>query len=202
MDERALALLRHHGWVPGQVLGTGTEGTVVELSAGAVAKIWHDRSPAGLESLVKFGSAMELSPIPFRCSQAIEILADGEVTITIEQRVHGEQLRPDGVPDAPVVTDAEVRLMGDALAGLSTADSGGLSALPILPGEQQFPRARDFGASLAGLAERRFLAHPHQLRRSIDDVDELVGAVLAALRVLPEPDRPGLIHGDLSERTD
>ena len=197
MDERAIALLRAHGWRPGEILGSGMDGTVVDLSADEVAKVWHDRRSADLEPLLRFGSALEQSPIPFRCSRTIEILGEDGLTITIEQKVTGRPLRIDALPNAPVVTDEEIRLMGNALAGLSQVGTGDLSALPILPTEQPFSHTRSFGASLADLAERRFAEGPGFLRQEIGDIDEIVAALLRGLRDLPDLESKCLIHGDL-----
>lgn len=197
MDERAIALLRKHGWNPGDVLGAGIEGTIIDLSADEVAKVWHGRTPADLEPFLRFGSALEHSPIPFRCSRTIEVVDEDGLTITIEQKVHGRPLRPDAMPDAPLVTDAEIQIMGDALAGLSQAGTEDLNALPILPTERPRSLTSSFGNSLADLAQRRFEARPELLRREIGDVDELIAALLRRLRDLPDPEPICLIHGDL-----
>lgn len=173
------------------------EGTVVDLSADEVAKIWHDRDAVESEPLLRFGAAVERSPIPFRCSRTLEILDEDNLTMTIERKVSGSPLRLDAVPDAPLATADEARLMGDALAGLSTARAGDLDALPILPGEAPFSRARSFGGSLADLAQRRFLSRPDLLRKEIRGVDELIAALLGRLRTLPDSASPSLIHGDL-----
>lgn len=197
MDERAIALLRKHGWNPGDVLGAGMEGTVIDLSADTVAKVWHRRNPMDLKPLLRFGSAVERSPIPFRCSRAIDIVEDAGLAVTIEQKVTGRPLRLDALSDAPLVDDEEVRLMGDALAGLSQATTGDLSALPILPTEEPFSHTSSFGASLADLAERRFAGRPELLRQEIGDIDEILAALLCRLRDLPDPESKCLIHGDL-----
>lgn len=197
MDERAIVLLHEHGWTPGSILGAGMEGTVIDLSADEVAKVWHDRNPADLESSLRFGSALELSPIPFRCSRVLEILHDAGLTVTIEQKVHGRPVRTDDMPKPPLVTGEEARLMGDALVGLSQAHTGELNALPILPSEPPFSRTSSFGSSLADLAERRFTAHPELLRQKIGDIDELIVDLLRRLRGLPDPASTNLIHGDL-----
>lgn len=173
------------------------EGTVVELSRDEVAKVWHDRKPADLQTLLRFGSALEQSPIPFRCSRVIAIVEDDDLAVTIEQRVPGRSLRPDALPNAPLVTDDEVRLMCDALAGLSQATAVDLNALPILPAEEPFSRTRSFAVSLAGLAERRFAGRPELLREEIGDIDELVTELLCRLRDLPDGVSTCLIHGDL-----
>ena len=197
MDQRASALLRQHGWIPGDILGEGMEGTVIDLSADVVAKVWHGRNPAELQPLLRFGSALEHSPIPFRCSRVIAIAEDDDLAVTIEQKVPGRPLRPDALPNAPLVADEEIQLMGDALAGLSQATAGDLNALPILPTEKPFSHTSSFGASLADLAARRFAGRPELLRQEIVDIDALVTELLGRLRDLPDTDSKCLIHGDL-----
>lgn len=147
MEERAIALLRKHGWDPGDTLGAGMESDCC--------------------------------------------------TVTVEQKVTGRPLRPDALPDAPLVTHEQARLMGDALAGLSRAHAADLSALPVLPTEEPLTRSSGFGPSLADLVERRYTARPELLREEIDDIDELATALVRRLRDLPDSDSPGLIHGDL-----
>jgi hypothetical protein len=173
------------------------EGTVVDLSADEVAKIWHGRAREDVHTLLRFGLALDRAALPFATSGALELLDDDDLIITIERKVHGLPLRPDRIPVPPAVSADEVRLLGDVLEGLATAvNSPGLSALPILPGDQPFEQSDSFPGSLAGLVERRFHAAPRALRREVDDVDSLVAAVAAALRALPRAD-PVLIHGDL-----
>lgn len=139
----------------------GMEGEVVDLSDDAVAKIWHHRSSADLELLQRFGTVLGDSPIPFRCSHVLEILDGAEHAITIERKVHGTPLRLDDRPDPSPASAEEVRLMGDALAGVGRARSDGLDVLPILPGEQPFTGDRSFGESLAELVQRPEGAHPY-----------------------------------------
>lgn len=179
------------------MLGAGMEGEVVDLSEGAVAKIWHHRSPGDLETLRLFGTALGGSAIPFQCSRVIEILGDGERAITIERKVSGTPLRLDAQPDPPLATADEIRLMGDALAGIGRAHSTGLDALPILPGEQPFDIRRGFADSLADLVLKRFDARPEPLRGTIGTIDEAVVGIVRGLRDLPCPEPRSLIHGDL-----
>jgi aminoglycoside phosphotransferase (APT) family kinase protein len=197
MDEQALANLRSHGWTPGKTLGAGMEGTVIDLSSNEVAKVWHGRGRADLAQLLRFGAALGKAPLPFRVSRAIELLEGEGLPITIEQKVHGRPLRPDNQVDPPVASATEARLLGDALAGLALASHQDLAALPILPGEPPLETEGTFACRLADLAERRFGAHPELLRRKIDDIDELLGALLMRLRTLPEVHPASLVHGDL-----
>lgn len=190
-------LLREHGRNPGKILGAGMEGTVVDLPPHQVAKVWHDRLPTDLAPLLRFGTALGRASLPFQTSQPIELLERDGLTITIEEKMHGEPLRPDAAVDPPVASEEETRLMGDALAGLSTAAISGLGVLPVLPTEPPFNSERPFGTSLAELAERRFRHHPELLRREIDDIDELMAGLLRRLRELPTSDSISLVHGDL-----
>jgi hypothetical protein len=197
MDEQTLTVLRGHGWTPGETLGTGMEGTVLALSSDEVAKVWHRRDRADLLGLVRFGTALGQTSVPFRTSRAIELLDGGGLPVTIEQRVHGRPVRLDNLVDPPIVSDTEARLMGDALAGLARGVEPGLDVLPILPGEPSFENDSSFAVNLADLAQRRFDAHSARLRHKIGDIDELVGTLLVRLRMLPTVSQASLIHGDL-----
>jgi len=197
MDERTLTTLRARGWTPGETLGAGMEGTVIALSSDEVAKVWHRRDRADLVGLVRFGAALGQASVPFRTSRAKELLEGEGPPVTIEQRVHGRPLRLDNLVDPPVVSDNEARLIGDALAGLSRGNEPGLVVLPILPGEPSFENDSSFALNLADLAQRRFTDHSALLRRRIGDIEQLVGALLVRLRMLPTVRPPSLIHGDL-----
>ena len=118
------------------------EGTVVDLSADAVAKVWHGRSRGDIQALARFGSALAAASLPFSAGHVIEVLEDDELIITVERKVCGHPLRPDGKPAPPLVGADEIRLMGDVLEGLSGAVvSSGLASLPILPGDRPFTLA-------------------------------------------------------------
>ena len=198
MDARVEGLLRRHGWAPGAVLGEGMEGTVVDVSDDEVAKVWHGRSPDDLRALARFGSALAGASLPFATACALDLLEDGDVVITIERKVRGRPLRPDRDPAPAVVSEDEIRLMGDVLEGLSrVVGSPGLAVLPVLPGEEPFGATKSFAESLADLVEGRFRRFPDLLRREVDDIDALVVAVSARLRGLPAAETVALIHGDL-----
>lgn len=199
VDERANGLLRRYGFEAGAVLGAGMEGTVVELSADRVAKIWHGRSRADLEPMVEFGAALGEASIPYATPRVLDLLADDGLIITIERRVHGRPLRPDRLAAPPVASADAARLMGDVLDGLSrSVRSSGLAALPILPGDRPFDwPAASFPASLAELVERRIQVAPGLLRREVEDLDDVVPAIAARLRGLPDSEPVALLHGDL-----
>ncbi|MCW2845594.1 MAG: putative aminoglycoside phosphotransferase [Nocardioides sp.] len=59
-------LLRDTGHRPGDVLGSGMEGTVVDLGGDLVAKIWHRRQAGELETLRTFYDAVAGRPSPTR----------------------------------------------------------------------------------------------------------------------------------------
>lgn len=173
------------------------EGTVVNLSADAVAKVWHGRSRDDIQALASFGSAVTTASLPFSVGYVMDVLEDAELTITIERKIHGQPMRPEGVPAPPVVDAEKIRLLGDVLEGFSSSVlSPGLASLPILPGDHPFTWAGSFIESLADLVERRFQAVPHLLQRDLDDGDATVAAVTERLRGL-KPTAQGLIHGDL-----
>ena len=198
MNERASRLLRRHGWKLGAVVGSGMEGTVVDLSSDEVAKIWHGRSREDLHALATFGLALEEASLPFETPQVLELLEDDGLVVTIERKVRGQPLasRPDPTP--PQADARTMDLLGDVLEGLSQIGvSPGLAALPILPGDRPFDWRRPFPESLADLVERRFQRSPDLLRRVVGDVDHLVAGVAAGLRALPQSRPSALLHGDL-----
>lgn len=197
MDERILTLLRERGFTPGETLGVGMEGTVIDLSSEEVAKVWHGRKTSDLEGIVRFGAALARSTVPFRTSRALELLEGDGPPITIEQKVFGSPLRLDNLVDPPIASDEEARLVGDALSGLAHATDPELAVLPILPGEPAFQNDSSFTSNLADLAERRFNTHPALLRVRIGDIDRLVVALLNRLRMLPTLRPACLVHGDL-----
>lgn len=198
VDARAIRLLRSQGWQPGALLGSGAEGTVLDLSPNEVAKVWHGRTRTDLDALQRFGSALTAARLPFATPEILQLLEDDEILISIERKMHGQPLaeRPHV---APTRVDAEaIRLLGDTLEALSrVAMAPGLDALPILPGERQFDRHHRFSAALADLVERRFHPTAELLRHEVKHVDKLVDAVVARLRALPPTPRAGLLHGDL-----
>jgi hypothetical protein len=157
VDERAIKLLRGRGWAPGAVLGAGMEGTVVDLSAEQVAKVWHGRKREDLAVLVEFGAALSKALLPFATPRVVDLLEDDDLVITIERKVQGESLRPDRTTP-PAVASADVALLlGDVLDGLSHAVvSPGLAVLPILPGDHSFEGSASFPSSLAGLVDAGF----------------------------------------------
>jgi hypothetical protein len=197
VDERSTELLRRHGWEPGEVLGSGMEGTVVDVAEEFVAKIWHGRTRHDVIAGLEFSAALGTASMPFATPQVVDLLDDDRLLITIERKVHGKPLRPDRVAAPPAATPDAARLLGEVLDGLANAVlSPGLATLPILPGEQPFVWPGAFAASLAHLVERRFRAFPDLLRREIDGIDAFVKAVHDRLRMLSD-DRVGLVHGDL-----
>jgi aminoglycoside phosphotransferase (APT) family kinase protein len=196
MDERALTALRRRGFVPGEVLGAGMEGTVVELSGGLVAKAWHSRTRKALGGLLEFGLALGAAPIPFAVSGAVELLEHDGAFVTIERRVEGVPLRLAAQQDPPPATEEEAQLMGDVLEGLSLATDLRLGTLPVLPEEPPFDPAEPFSVSLAALVQRRYAATAQLLRSAVPGADALVAVLAAELRALPET-VASLVHGDL-----
>lgn len=197
MDEGALATLRRHGYSPADILGVGMEGTVIDLSGGTVAKVWHSRSRNDLDALLEFGLALDAAPIPFATAGALELLDDDGSLITIERKVDGLPLRSAAQQDPPVAGIREARIMGDVLAGLSGASDPRLGSLPVLPGEPAIGSGVGFGPALARLVERRFTVTKSRLREHVPDIDLLAELLVSELRALPIPARASLIHGDL-----
>ncbi|NHB83644.1 phosphotransferase [Tessaracoccus sp. HDW20] len=185
------------GLHPGDVLGAGMEGTVVDLGDALVAKVWHGRSREDLTALLTFGLGLGAAPIPFATAGAVELLdLDGRL-VTIERKVRGVRLSPGPRPAAEPAGAREARIIGDVLDGLKLATDPRLGVLPALPGEPPLETGATFGQALARLAERRFEASADSLRVCVRDIDRVMARLTGALSALPDGPTRSLIHGDL-----
>lgn len=201
MDQRAIDLLRRNGWDPGETVGSGAEGTVVALDQTTVAKLWHGRSVADLEQLQRFTAAVARLGLPFGTPEVIDTFTGDDQLVTVERRLTGRPLR-SRQDDPPPVTEADGMILGEVLAGFAAArvraeDSTDLAVLPVLPGQPAFDPDRPFRRSLADLVERRLAGSAALLRRTIDDVDDLVRSLTARLRAGDDEPPARLMHGDL-----
>jgi hypothetical protein len=198
VDERARQLLQRHGWRPGATLGAGAEGTVVDLSAQEVAKVWHGRSGDDISQLLRFSAALHDAALPFDTPRVLDLLEDDRLLITIEHKLHGHPLWRDGEPAPPPISADEARIIGDVLEGFSRAAiSDGLDALPILPGHRPFDPSVPFPESLADLVKHRFDGSRELLGREIGDIDDMVNGITGRLRGLTVERPAALLHGDL-----
>lgn len=191
-------LLREAGHRPGPVLGSGMEGTVVDLGGGLVAKLWHSRRSSELETLRTFLDAVGEAGLPFATPAIRGVLeADGRCA-TVEPLLRGRPLRVQGGADPAAASEAEVACVVEVLAALAEVPATpGLAALPVLAGESPFDADRQpFERSLADLVERRVETHAAPLSAALPDLDVVAGAVTDRLRTL-EPAEPRLLHGDL-----
>ena len=203
------APLRRAGLEPGDVLGSGMEGTVVAVPEDRVAKAWHARASSEVERLRSFYAAVDQassqqergrqSTGPALGFPLIErVLAVGGTSISVERRLPGTALRPVPRETPEPVTDDEVESILTVLASLAAQPVvAGLDVLPVLEGEPAFDSgAHPFEASLAGLVRRRAPTEAGPLARRLPELDRLLEATVAALGEL-SPSRPTLLHGDL-----
>lgn len=191
-------LLRRHGWMPGEVLGSGVEGTVLALSSEMVAKVWHGRSPQDIERLHQFTTAVARAELPFGTPRIVDVLRDENVLITVERRLPGEPMRPGFEPEPPAASEAEAACLTRVLGALAGAETHrDMAVLPVLPGEPAFDDARPFAHSLADLVEQQVARAPGPLSREFGDLDALVAATASSLRSLPSTGPHRLVHGDL-----
>lgn len=198
ISDAAGDLLRRHGWMPGEVLGSGVEGTVLALSSETVAKVWHGRSSKDIERLHQFTTAVAGAELPFGTPRVVDVLRDEHALVTVERRLCGEPMRPGFEPEPSAATEAEAACLTAVLAALAGAETHpDMAVLPVLPGEPAFDHARPFAHSLADLVENLVARTPGPLSREFDDLDVLVAATASSLRSLPATGRHRLLHGDL-----
>lgn len=191
------ALLLEEGLRVRSVLGSGMEGTVLELEQDRVAKVWHSRTADELETLRSFYEAVSRAEPSVRTPQIDRVLElDGQCA-TVEPRLHGRPLRSTMGADAYHLRSADIDCVLEVLSALrSIAPTDGMSVLPILPGEPAFDPRRTFEASLAELVERRTTTSRDPLAAHVPDLGAVVAAVTSSLH-RQEPATACLVHGDL-----
>jgi aminoglycoside phosphotransferase (APT) family kinase protein len=191
-------LLRAAGHRPGAVLGSGMEGTVIDLGGNLVVKVWHRRPAAGLETLRAFYDTVAGAGLPFATPVILEVLElDGQCA-SVEPLLRGRPLWLPTGADSPIPGDRELGAVVDVLAALAAVPGApGLAALPVLEGEAAFdPDRQPFERSLADLVERRVETFRAPLTAALPDLEAVTGALVDRLREL-EPAEPRLLHGDL-----
>lgn len=176
------------GYSPGEVLGSGMEGTVIALGSDLVAKVWHRRSAAELSTLQRFYTAVGAAGLPYAVPSIHSIVDVDGKWATIEARLPGVPLTHDPTPAA---VSAVVSVLASLAAVEPTPEMG---ILPILEGETPF-NTEPFARSLARLVERRVKRFRAPLAAALPDLDHLAESCIAHLEALPEP-KPALVHGD------
>ena len=194
-----LDVLRRAGIEHRQVLGSGMEGTVVDLGGGTVAKVWSGRSVADLTVLREFHDAVfQRRPGPSAVAMPrILDLRDVEGTpVTIEERLSGEPVwQADGT--SPRLTATHIDSMIEALAALAEIPGDpAFRTLRMLPDEPPFDPEAPFETELAALVTRRAVRFAAQLRVALPDVDVLLAQTVEGLNGIV-PATPTLVHGDL-----
>lgn len=191
-------LLRRSGYRPDAVLGSGMEGTVVDLGDHLVAKIWHRRPATELEGLKTFYDAVARANPALATPRIHQVLPlDGHVA-TIETLLDGKPLWVATSAGSPVLDDAAVAAVTDVLAALAAVEpTPEMGVLPVLEGEEPFDaRAMPFARSLARLVERRVQQFHGPLSARLPDVDAVAAACVDRLERL-DAERACLVHGDL-----
>lgn len=180
---------RELGYRPGEVLGSGMEGTVIALGPDLVAKVWHRRSAAELSTLQRFYTAVSSAGLPFATPSIHSVVAVDDRWATIEVRLPGVPLTHDPTP-------AAVSAVTTVLAALAAVEpTPEMGILPILEGETPF-ETTPFAWSLARLVERRVKRFHTPLAAVLPNLDRLTESCISRLEALPEP-KPALVHGDL-----
>ena len=195
-------VLRRSGHRPGPVLGSGMEGTVVDLGGDLVAKIWHRRTAGEAEALRAFydalADALAAANAPFATPRILQVLClEGQVA-TVEPRLSGRPLWTPGEGGSPALDDEDVACVADVLAALAAVDpTADMAVLPVLDGEPPFAaHAVPFTQSLAALVERRVERSRGPMSARLPELDDVAAAVVGGLNGLaPGPSR--LLHGDL-----
>ena len=154
---RWTAFLHEQGYRVGEVLGSGMEGTVLDLGDERVVKIWTTRSTEDLATLRRFYDAVAAGASAVRTPVIHQVLGlDGQAA-SVETRLAGRPLRIS-------MTDDEarggrhrgrLRARGPRRAPSAAAAPTRWPCCAVLPDEPAFGREVSFEQSLADLVQRR-----------------------------------------------
>ena len=72
---------------PVEVLGAGTEGVVVALGDGRLAKVWYERSVTEVERLQAFGAALAAAGLPFATPEIDRVLRLDGLVASVQPRL-------------------------------------------------------------------------------------------------------------------
>lgn len=194
-----LDVLRRAGIGHQKVLGSGIEGTAVDLGDGTVAKVWSGRGIADLAVLRDFYDAV-YQRRPDNSTVAMPRILDlrdvDGTPVTIEEQLSGEPVwRADGT--SPELTPTQIDSMIEGLSAVAEIPGDpAFRALSMLPGEPPFAPNAPFEIELASLVTRRVERFATPLRVALPDVDAVLGNTIEALHGLDHA-VPTLMHGDL-----
>jgi aminoglycoside phosphotransferase (APT) family kinase protein len=86
-------ILQQYGVPPDALLGAGMEARAYAYGANKVLKIYHGTtSLAHLATLQRFYDSLDRSRVPYALPRIHSIAQEGDVLVTIEQRLHGTPL--------------------------------------------------------------------------------------------------------------
>lgn len=190
--------LRQLGYKPDAVLGSGMEGTVVDLGGDLIAKLWHRRKANELETLKTFYEAVAGAGATVSTPRIHRVIDLEGHCATVENRLSGRPLWTATNSGSPTLADEEIACVTDVLAALAAIEvSGEMGVLPILEGEAAFQtQAVSFERSLAALVERRVEGSRGPLSARLPELEVVAAAVIDRLIGL-EPNKVCLVHGDL-----
>jgi aminoglycoside phosphotransferase (APT) family kinase protein len=196
-EVEARRVLQLVGLPTNRILGSGVEGTVVDLGDGTVAKVWFGRTRTELERLRAFYDAVHPArPAAVAMPRILELREVENKIVTVEDRLPGH---PVWVADgtSPDLDTHHIDAMTEALAALADVAGGpALRVLPILPDESPLDPVAPFEQELARLVTRRVARFYTALRAAVPDLDDVLAATVGALEALPAA-TPTLVRGDL-----
>ncbi|MCB0906531.1 MAG: hypothetical protein KDB63_05370, partial [Nocardioidaceae bacterium] len=167
-------MLRRAGLRHREVLGSGMEGTVVDLGDGTVAKVWSGRNMADLLRLREFHDAVHArrpSTATVAMPRILDLRDVDGTPVTIELHLAGEPLwRADGT--SPQLAPGLIDPVLEALAALAEIPGDpAFRTLAMLPDEPPFEPGAPFETELAALVVRRVERFATPLRAALPAID-------------------------------
>jgi aminoglycoside phosphotransferase (APT) family kinase protein len=196
--EEWLEYFSRRGYREVKELAAGVEGTVYDLGAEQVAKVWRQRRAAELVLMQAFYADVARAGLPFGTPEIHSVEQVGPTVVTFERKLPGQPLQHQLGSEDRQANPLAVRCLIEALRALASVPaSASMRRLPVLDEDQAFwTGAPDFPAALAGLLRRRTARFGAVIRRELPDFEVRGARVLERLAAV-ERVQDTVVHGDL-----
>lgn len=140
------------------LLGQGMEGSVFEMDAGRVLKVWHSKSEADVKALRNFYKSLVVDSDPISTPLIYEVLRERQygLTLSIEKRVSGTPLKQKidiSSAESVFAGFGVVERVLSRLARTNSNEEGG--TIPVMGARNPWLSTTDWGPCLATLCNSR-----------------------------------------------
>lgn len=177
-------------------IASGMEGHVFDVGNGQVAKVWHAKGHEEITRLQVFYDVLADLGLPFDTPLIVEVHSAAESVVSIERALHGRPMSDLVTGENPLPPRFMMDAVGFVLDGLRNRPvRNARSSLPILGMAPRAGHDRPI-VHLLDVARRNVERYGDQLRRSVQDFDQLYERTVRQVIAFPDTG-PHVVHGDL-----